>query len=160
MSDSKDIDEDSAHRHFAARCFNRCWELMDQSHRTEAECEEMLAASFASYWHWLHREDHSAVNLSVAYWQLSRVHALLDKAQEAKHWGERCLGISQAEELPAFYVAFGHEALARAAQLRGDEAALGEHLHEAMELAAQLQDSEERKLLLPDLADLGADIEW
>ncbi len=57
-------------------------------------------------------------------------------------------------ELELFYLAYAHEALARAAQGGGDSAAAGEHLGRAEDLAAAVADPEEREMLLADLRSL------
>ena len=59
------FDETAAHRHFAAACFNRAWDYLDLPHRNDTQVEEMLHASHASYWHWLHVPERTSINLSI-----------------------------------------------------------------------------------------------
>ena len=141
--------------HFSKFCFNRASALMTLEARTAAEDEEMCLASAASLWHWMRRPDCTDRNLSIGYWQASRVHALLGRADEAMRLAERCLDHSRA--LSPFYLGYAYEALARAARLGGDAAGFETQVARAREWAAQVEDDEERRMLLDDLAAFGAD---
>jgi len=57
--------------------------------------------------------------------------------------------------VPNLYLAYAHEALARAELLAGDAARVGEHLAEARRLAAGVTDAEEKTGLLKDLESIG-----
>ncbi len=74
---SSSVKEPEPHRYFSAQCFNRAWELIRRIDRTELESEQMLLLAQASLWHWTQRPDCTPRNLSIGYWQLSRVFALL-----------------------------------------------------------------------------------
>ena len=145
----KEFDEQTGHRYFAASGFNRTWELIDLPARTDAENEQMLLRAYASLWHWTQRADCTPRNLSVGYWLISRVHALLKQAGPAKHFGE--LSLESAEQEPPFYKAYAYEALARAAMEGGDRAGLEQSLQNARQLADQVTETEDRSMLLNDL---------
>ena len=112
----------------------------------------MLALAHTSFWHWTQRTDCSPRNLSISYWQLSRVYAILGKGERAGHYGERCLAISRDEE--PFYLGYAHEALARAAAISNQPQSMNDHLQRARDLAAAVSDSEERQALEADLATI------
>ena len=82
MPQTPEFDLAAAHRYFAADCFNKAWELMEKTDRTPAEDDEMLRLSLASHYHWTQRPDYDDTAASVAYWQTSRIYALLDGLQE------------------------------------------------------------------------------
>ena len=67
----------AAHRWFSADCFNRVWALLEKAGRTPAEDERMISLCHASLAHWRERMDCTTRNLSIGYWQLSRVYAVL-----------------------------------------------------------------------------------
>jgi hypothetical protein len=90
-----------AHRYFSADCFNRAWRLIDKSNRSQDEDEQMRLLTLASLWHWTQREDCSSRNLSIGYWQASRIHSILGRADEARRYGALCLHHSR-QELPFF----------------------------------------------------------
>lgn len=150
------FDITAAHKYFSAACFNRAWTLIDQSERTADENEQMLALAYASVWHWSQRDDCKPLNLSIGYWQLSRIYSLIRHGERAAHYGELCLSVSAAE--PPFFLAYAHEALARAAALQGDISQMAEHLDQARRLAEMVQEAEDRRQLLADLETISLPI--
>jgi hypothetical protein len=152
MVDTADLDLAAAHKHFSAWCFNRAWELIEKPDRTEADDRMMVALNQASIFHWSNRPDCTDKNLAVGYWQASRIQALIGNAQEAMRHALVCLGYSEA--LAPFHLGYAYEALARAASLSKDKAALTAHLDRADAFAAQVTDEADRKLLIADLEQL------
>jgi hypothetical protein len=156
MSQTNALDEMAAHRFFSAACFNRTWEWLDEPDRTPDEDEAMIACCLASLWHWRQRPDVARRNLSIGYWQASRVYAVLGQAQNAWRYGELCLRVSEGEE--PFYLGYAYEALARAAKIAGDAELTLQYCRHADELAAQLPDGEEREMLTKDLRELESNL--
>jgi hypothetical protein len=152
MSDFSEADRAAAHRHFSAECFNLAWELIDKADRTPADDEQMLLGALASLWHWTQRADCTGQNLSIGYWQVARVYALLGQAENAVRFGDACLKHSNG--LPPFFVGYAHEALARAAMLAGDKLLLNAHASAARKFAADVTDADDRVLLERDLEQL------
>lgn len=144
--------EGQDHRKLSADSFNRTWELLDKEKRSQEEDERMISFAHASLAHWRMREDCTDQNLSIGYWQISRVYAVLGDGENAKRYGELCLAVSGKE--PPFYLGYAHEALARAFVVQKDRAAFDRHLAEARTQATLVTDPEERKFLEGDLAGL------
>lgn len=142
----------AAHRIFSGECFNRVWELFEQSDRSAEDNEQMLLTAMASLWHWTQRADCTEQNRSIGYWQVSRVYALLGQAENAQRFGDEALKHSRGQ--PPFFVAYAHEALARAAMIAGDKPLLDAHYSAASKLAESVTDAEERRMLDDDLAQL------
>ena len=147
-SSTPSFDLAAAHRFFSADCYNRAFGLMENP----SDTVPLVACAQASLYHWLQRPDCTNLNLSIGYWQVSRVYAVCGQAENALRYGQLCLTASEGE--PPFYQGFAYEALARAAKLAGDTAALTEHLATAHTCAAQVADAEERQMLEADLATL------
>lgn len=143
------VDWSNAHLYFSASCYNSAWELIDKTQRTPEEDIEMISRSYASLWHWSQRLDCTDTNRSIAYWQLSRVHALAGQPENARQYGQLCLEFSSEEE-PVFR-GFAYEALARAEKTAGNPARMKEYLAKAWEYAARVTDQEDRQLLENDL---------
>ena len=139
-------------RRLAASLFNRTWELLERTGRSTDEDEEMLHTAHASRYHW--GRVGQPVNLARGEWQISRVYAVLGRPEPAVHHGRRCLALAEQHRLGPFDTGCGHEALARAYRVAGDRAKAAEHLAAATELAGQIDDAEEREVLLGDLAQL------
>jgi hypothetical protein len=154
MTTDPGIDLEKAHRYFSAECFNRAWDLIDLSARTPEQERTMLELGLASLWHWSQRPDRTPTNLSVGYWQVSRIYTLLGQAQEAHRYGELCLEIAQGNDLAPFYRAYACEALARAEATAHDRPKRDAWLQQARDLSNKITDAGERKQLLADLATI------
>ena len=152
MATALTFDLAAAHQYFAADCFNKAWDLIEKPDRTAAEDRLMVALNQASIYHWLNRTDCTSENLSVGYWQASRIHAILGHAEEAMRHAEVCLGYSTG--LEPFYLGYAHEALARAALLAGDRTNATEHLSHARSCAAKVAPKDHQAMLSKDLEGL------
>jgi hypothetical protein len=151
MGNKPDFDLGAAHKFFSASCFNRAWDLIDKSNRTAEEDEDMIRLSLSSTWHWTQREDCTQQNLSVGYWQTSRVYALVGQAENAKRYGQLCLNASQGKDIPPFYLGYAYEALARAEAVAGNKEKMDEYLGEARRVADRVPKADTKKMLLDDL---------
>jgi hypothetical protein len=154
MTNATDFDVAGAHRYFSTACFNQAWDLLDKPDRTPAEDEQMLHLGMASLWHWSQRPDCTDTNLSVGYWQVSRIYAVLGHADNARHYAERCLDVSQGEGIPPFYLGYAYEALARAEMVAGNTDGMVASLQEARRVADTVPDVEARQMLQDDLATI------
>jgi hypothetical protein len=149
-----DFDLPVAHKYFSVECFNRAWDFIDKPARTTDQADKMLQLSFASLWHWTEREDCTSTNLSIGYWQVSRVFSLLRQADNARHYGELCLDVSQKEGVESVYLGYAYEALARAELVGSNESEMERFLIQAHQIAASLPDPENKQQLLKDLATI------
>lgn len=112
----------------------------------------MLLASISSLWHWTQRVDVTPRELSIGYWQVSRVYALMGQATNATTFADRALQVSTG--LTPFLLGYAHEAAARAARLAGDEARAAHHLALARQCATEETDAGNRTALEKDLATI------
>jgi hypothetical protein len=151
--DAPKFDLAAAHRFLAANCFNRAWELIEKSDRSDEDDLEMLLCALASLWHWRQRPDCTDRNLSISFWQVSRVYSLLGEGGNARRFAELCLAKSR-DETP-FYLGYALEALARAAMICGDREQMQKHLTEARRAAVLVEDPQDRATLERDLGSLG-----
>jgi hypothetical protein len=154
MVKKPDFDLQAAHKYFAAECFNRAWDYIDKRVRKPEEDDRMLQLSLASLWHWTQREDCTSTNLSVGYWQVSRVYALRRQVDEARRYGQLSLEAALADGVLPFYRGYAYEALGRAESVAGNLDETEKFLVQAHQVAAGLSDPEEKKALLKDLATI------
>ena len=105
-------------RRQAVDLFNYVWSLLDKKKRTREEDDAMLHAAHASRHHW--GQVGKPVNLARGEWQVSRVYAVLKRAEPAQHHARRCLEICRKHKIGDFDLAYAYEALARAAAVVGD----------------------------------------
>jgi hypothetical protein len=137
------------HRTIAVDLFNAVWGLMDKADRTPEEDDAMLHAAHASRHHWSIAG--SAVNLARGEWQVSRVYAVLGRAEPAGYHARRCMDICSANGLGDFDLAYAYEAIARAASIAGDHDACVRNIDLARHAADDIARDDDRKLLLADL---------
>ncbi len=148
------FDVPAAHKYFSAECFNRTWDYIDMPQRSSGEEDQMLALAFASLWHWTQREDSTPTNLSIGYWQVSRVLALIGQADLARHYGQLSLEVAEHEGVLPFYRGYAFEALARAEQVAGNTGQMENYLHQASQVANTLPDRDAKAQLLKDLENI------
>ena len=146
------------HQYFSANCFNKTWEFIEKDELSEEGMEDMLATAFASLWHWKQRDDCKPGNLSIAYWQLGRVHTLAKDQQTAEKFGKKCLKVSMDAKLDPFYIGYAYEVLIGAALLNDDKKTAAAFLVKAREQLALIEDKENKSYLSADLDKLEAQI--
>ncbi len=151
MPTQPDFDLKSAHKYFSATCFNQTWDYIDKPDRSAEDNDSMLSLALASLWHWTQRDDRAPRNMSVGYWQVSRVYALLAQADNARHFGQMSLDLAQSNGLAPFFVGYAYEALARAESVAGNKTKMQEHLKEARRWADQVTEKDDQQLLVKDL---------
>ncbi len=149
MANSDLFDQKVAHEFFAVDCFNRAWDLIDKTQRTRDEDLLMVELNQASIFHWKNRSDCSDKNLSIGYWQASRIQAILGNAKEASRYAEVCLDFSK--KLEPFYLGYAYEAMARAAALGNNQTEALRLLNLAKNQAELVDNADNRDLLLGDL---------
>ncbi|MBN1356024.1 hypothetical protein JXA40_07110 [bacterium] len=142
------------HQYMSVESFNRCWTLIDKQDRTPEDIENMVLLAHVSLWHWKQRTDCTSQNLSVGYWQVSRVCALAGDIANARQYGEKCREVSERNNLPPFYFGYAYEALARAERTNHDTGKAKQWLSQARSQLEKVKDPESQKLLQADLDEL------
>lgn len=139
-------------RKLAASLFNRVWELLDKPDRTAAEVDEMIHAAHASRHHW--GPIGQPVNWARGEWQVSRVYAVLGRAEPALFHARRCLELCTAHGIGDFDRAYAYEALARASAVAGAAEDRDRYLALARTAAADIRDPDDRAPVDADLATI------
>jgi hypothetical protein len=152
MANVPSFDSEQAHKYFSANCFNLAWELIGKPERTAEEDEQMIRLAQASLWHWTERSDCNDKNLSIGYWQASRVYALLGQADNARKYAQLCLEKTPADD--PFCLGYAYEALARAESIAANAETANAHLAQAWQHAEAVSDEDAKQLLVDDLQTL------
>jgi DNA-binding transcriptional MerR regulator len=139
-------------RRLASSLFNHVWDLLEKPDRSTADDDAMIHAAHASRHHW--GVVGTPMHAARGEWQCSRVYAVLGRFEPARHHAERCLNLAVDNDLGAFDVGIGHEAIARAYRVTGDTDQVATHVARAAAEAAKITEPEDRKILEGDLADL------
>jgi hypothetical protein len=142
------------HKQIASQCFNKVWDFLDMPKRTKAEEEQMIHLAHTSFWHWTQVEDHTPTNLSIGYWQISRVYAVVGNGEQALYYANRCIEVSMEAAILPFYIGYGYEAQARAYKVLGEQKKVDSSLENAMNYVEKMVNEESKQMLLKDLNNL------
>lgn len=147
------------HKKLAVDCFNQTWNLLDKRERTSAENEEMIHLCHASFWHWTQVKHHTLQNISIGYWQLSRVYAVVNNGERAMAFAERCVAVSHEAGLAPFFMAYALEAQARAESLLGRVEDSRTSLRRAAKFVQLITDDASRQMVEADLGEVAAAVD-
>ena len=138
-------------RALAVGLFNYTWTLLETPNRTREQDDEMIHAAHASRYHW--GEVGEAVNLARGEWQVSRVYAVLGRAEPALYHARRCVEINMANEAERedWELGGAYEAMARAYAVAGDAKARDAWLAKARQELTKIADAEDRQILEQDI---------
>jgi hypothetical protein len=148
-------EEQHDQRQVAVDLFNETWALLETDGRTPEQDERMIHAAHGSRLHW--EAAGTVENVAVGDWLCSRVYAVLGRAEPAMYHARWCLSRAEAEQLPDWVRAEGHEAIARAHTLQGELDEARRHASEARTICDAIDDVEDREVVLADLATLRLD---
>lgn len=143
-----------SHKQVASECFNKVWDLLDRSNRTEKEAEDMVHLCHTSFWHWTQAQEHTEQNLSIGYWQLSRVYAVVGNGEQALYYANRCIEVSTKAELAPFYIAYAYEAQARAYVVLDRKKLAEESIFLIKKYTELIKVDDSKNLLVAELAEL------
>lgn len=143
-----------SHKQMASQCFNRVWDFLDKAERSPQEEEQMIHLAHTSFWHWTQVEDHTPKNLSIGYWQISRVYAVVGNGEQSLFYANRCLEVSLQSEIAPFYIGYAYEALARAYKILNQKEQSNEAYEKCLDVAEGIIVEDSKKMLLQDLEDI------
>ncbi|WP_219838612.1 hypothetical protein [Paenibacillus sp. R14(2021)] len=142
------------HKELASSCFNKVWEHLDNPNRTASESEQMVHLCHSSFWHWTQVEGHTQTNLSVGYWQLARVYAVIGQGRQALEYADKCLAVSLDAGLEPFYIAYAYEAAARAYAALDEQEKKSNAAAQANRYAEQITEEEHKGWVVRDLGTI------
>lgn len=153
MAEENGAQEPINHKKLGVEYFNKTWELLDNKSRSEGEKQRMIHIAHASLWHWMNAPECTPTNLSIGYWQVSRVYAEAAEPENAVKYGNICLHVSKDDTVGPFYKAYAHEAIARGFLLMGKRDMALLHLQEANKYMPQI-DEKDGVYLVKDLEQM------
>ena len=155
--ESEKLTELEWHRKMAAALFNHTWDLIDKGdNRTVEEDLEMIHSAHTSRYNWgvvVNSGKYpktGPINLERGEWQISRVYALLKRAEPALYHAQKCVDICEENEIGDFDLAFGYEAMARALALTDDERTQ-EYLSKAKKAGEAIAKDDDKKYFFSEL---------
>lgn len=138
-------------RLLAAQLFNQTWRLLEQQGRASADDDRMIHTAHASRYHWGQVPAATPAHLARGEWLISRVYAVLGRAEPAQYHAGRVLDLCQGNDIGDFDLAFAYEALARAHAVAGHARQARDYTDQALAAAQDITDGEDRALVLADL---------
>jgi hypothetical protein len=142
------------HKQLAVNCFNAVWDFLELIERSKEEEEKMIHLAHTSFWHWTQVEEHTPKNLSIGYWQLSRVYATVNLGERSLSYAEQCLAVSLENEIEPFYIGYAYEALSRANYLLGYNNLAQEQSELAIEYAQKVKNVQSKENLMKDISTI------
>jgi hypothetical protein len=142
------------HKKMAVDLFNKVWDYLDQEDRSTEENDDMLHAAHASRHHW--GQIGTALEFERGEWQISRVYAVLGRAEPALYHAQRCLQLCQENSIGDFDLAFAYETVARAHAVAGNTAERDEHIVLARQAGEQIEEKDNRDYFLSELDTIPA----
>lgn len=136
-------------RRIAADCFNATWTLLDKPRRSTDDELRMIHMAHASCHHWA--AVGTAKNLAVGEWQISRVYAVLGRAEPALFHARASLRACRKGRVTGLPLAYAYEALARASALAGRRADAARYVGSGRAAGERIREKEDRELVLRDL---------
>jgi DNA-binding transcriptional MerR regulator len=138
-------------RMLAAQLFNETWRLLEMEQRTREDDDRMIHMAHASRYHWGQVPTATPAHLARGEWQVSRVYAVLGRAEPALHHARRVLDLCTENKIGDWDLAFAYEALARAHAVAGDAEQARAATDQALAAAEDITEDEDRDLVYADL---------
>ena len=138
-------------RALAVDLYNHVWTLLEDTTTPEQQ-DEVVHCAHASAWHW--SRVGTTQNRAIGEWQLSRVYAVLARAEPALHHAHRAHDLATEVGDVPWLVASAYEALARAYAVAGDRDRARLWRDRAVEALDSVDDPEDREIVEGDIASL------
>ena len=152
MTEETRYTEQEFHKKMGVDLFNGTWDFLDKTERTPDEDLQMVHMAHASRYHW--GQVGTPLNFERGEWQISRVYAVLNRAEPALFHAQKCLEICQEHSYGDFDLAFAYEAVARAHAIAGNVAERDEHLKLAQEAGAQIAKEGDKEYFISELGTI------
>ncbi len=142
------------HRRFAVDLFNRSWDLLEQPERSADDDAEMLAAAFASAYHW--GQVGTAENIALGEHQIAKVASHVGQPALALHYARRALEAIETGHFGDWQIAAAYEGMARACAVTGDIAGRDYWVQRCTVALGAVPDAADRSVVAGQLLNLPA----
>lgn len=142
MSEEQKMTETEFHKKMAVELFNKTCDILDKRDRTSEESEKMILTSYSSAYHWSVIGE--PINLQRGHWLISHVYAIMGRGMPALYNAQRCLNLTEANNIGDFDAAFAYEAMAVAYALLGNKPEYEKYYRMATEAGEKIKEKEDR----------------
>jgi hypothetical protein len=136
----------------AAKLFNRVWELIENTDRTEVEELEMIHSAHASRQLW--QRIGTPKEWAIGEWQCARVYCEVGFPESAIFHAQACLEIVESNDVPLWMHASTFEILARSYWAAEDINLAKLARGRALQLLPQIEDVADREHISAQVAQL------
>jgi len=143
-----------SHEKMAKECFNKTWDFLDKTDRSEDEDNEMVHTAHASRYHWgvlVNNGKGTPVNLQRGEWQIAHVYTVINRLEPALHHAKICLRLTEKHDIGEFDLAFAYEGMARAMALAKDEDGFEKYFMLAKEAGEKIKEKGDKDYFLEEL---------
>lgn len=150
MYDKERFTLEEAHLKFAKSLNGEIWALLDKKDRSRDDNERMLAAAFASFYHWLHVG--KEIHRQRGEYMIARAYLALENRPEALAHARRCLELTGEfeEQMQDFDFAFAYEMWARANAAVGNLEIARQYYQKARQAGEAIHDDEDKSIFFGD----------
>lgn len=127
----------------AIKCYNKTWDYIDQTDRSNEDELEMIHCAHASRYLW--GEVGEPINFERGEWQISKVYYLVNNGERALYHASACLEICNANNIQGFDISFAYEAMANAYKLLGEKEQLEKYKALAFDSLKNIEDQGDRE---------------
>ncbi len=150
MKESKKYSLEDAHRYFAGSINGEVWDLLSRQERSRLDDERLLAAAFASYYHWLYAG--TVVNMQRGEYMIARAFLAVKNYPEALAHAKRCRELTEnnTADMQDFDIAYAFEILARSSAATGFKDNALENSNKARRAGEKIKGKEDNELFFND----------
>ena len=130
------------HLQFAKRCFSQAQAAILRKFRPLEEGEEILALSFASFYHWSQTPEFDVLQKLKCYILISKAFALFGDGDKAIKYGNQCLEICESANASGELYAMTYQALLLGAFIAGQVPRAMDYFRLSNKYANQMADEE------------------
>lgn len=151
MSNKKEGVLEKCHKTMAPTCFNLTWEYIEKKDRSAEDDAMMIHAAHASRFHW--GKIGKPLHFQRGEWQVSRVYAILGRAEPALYHAKTCLEWTENERLVDFDLAFAFECMARAHAVSNNKKEFEKFAKLARDAGEKIEKKEDKDYFFKDFDD-------
>lgn len=123
--------------------FNKVWEIIDKSKRTNEDNLQMIDFAHKSLYYWI-QAGGTMKQIVRGEWMISHVYSVLGYGEAALYHAKSCFEDTLDHELKDFDLVFAYEAMAYAYKVLGQEDLKKEYLEEGYQAIDQVEKDDDR----------------
>ncbi|MDY0017085.1 MAG: hypothetical protein RBS89_04540 [Candidatus Delongbacteria bacterium] len=139
------------HHYMGIELNMQVWNLLGKPDRDQNDNNRMIAFAKASLFHWYNSPNFEPVNAQRGEWMISRVYAVINRADKALEHSQNCLKLTEELKLEGFDLAYAYEAIARAQALSGNKSEFEKYYKLAEEAGEKISDKESKEMFFGDI---------